>query len=186
MPLLYSQGFNPRPQLQLAAALPLGFSSSCELLDIFLSESISSPPQFLQRVNSKCPEGLFAERIDAVESKSPALQALTQAATYHVCVDTVDDVSKLNMKVMELLKQSEIKRTRRGKAYDLRPLIYGAKVINSERNCLELELALSQAHGTGRPDEVVSELGFDPAQTRVSRVKISYGTVYVNGKPQNP
>src|SRR5258707_4321734 len=32
--LIYSQGFHPQPKMQLAAALPLGFSSRCELLDM--------------------------------------------------------------------------------------------------------------------------------------------------------
>ena len=28
LPILFSQGYNPRPRMQLAAALPLGFTSS--------------------------------------------------------------------------------------------------------------------------------------------------------------
>ena len=41
LPLLYSQGFNTRPRLQLATALPLGITSECELLDVSLREEIS-------------------------------------------------------------------------------------------------------------------------------------------------
>ena len=32
----YTQGFRPHPRLNLAAALPLGFTSDCELIDIWL------------------------------------------------------------------------------------------------------------------------------------------------------
>ena len=31
LPLAYSQGFHPQPKMNMAAALPLGFSSRCEV-----------------------------------------------------------------------------------------------------------------------------------------------------------
>ncbi|MDP3186130.1 MAG: TIGR03936 family radical SAM-associated protein, partial [Anaerolineales bacterium] len=33
LPLVYSQGFHPQPKIQIAAALPLGFSGRAELVD---------------------------------------------------------------------------------------------------------------------------------------------------------
>src|SRR5215813_4393454 len=41
LPILYSEGFNPRPRLALASALPLGISSECEILDVSFKEIIS-------------------------------------------------------------------------------------------------------------------------------------------------
>ena len=38
VPVLFSQGFNPRPRFQLAAALPLGFTSECEVIDAWLTD----------------------------------------------------------------------------------------------------------------------------------------------------
>ena len=38
LPLAYSQGFNPRPKINLAAALPLGFTSDCEIVEFWLDE----------------------------------------------------------------------------------------------------------------------------------------------------
>ncbi len=34
LPLAYSQGYHPKPKMNLAAPLPLGFTSSAELIDI--------------------------------------------------------------------------------------------------------------------------------------------------------
>jgi len=34
VPLVFSQGYNPRPRIQLAAPLPLGITSNCEIIDI--------------------------------------------------------------------------------------------------------------------------------------------------------
>ncbi len=36
--LVYSGGFNPRPKLQLAAALPLGHTAEAEWLDVWLEK----------------------------------------------------------------------------------------------------------------------------------------------------
>ena len=40
LPLAYSQGFNPQPRLNLAAPLPLGFTGSGELIDIWFTEEL--------------------------------------------------------------------------------------------------------------------------------------------------
>jgi radical SAM-linked protein len=41
MPLAYTQGFNPHPRMQFAAALAVGYTSSYEVLDLLLSELVS-------------------------------------------------------------------------------------------------------------------------------------------------
>jgi radical SAM-linked protein len=40
LPLEYSQGFHPQPHLNLACALPVGFTSQCELLDAWLEQEL--------------------------------------------------------------------------------------------------------------------------------------------------
>ena len=40
LPIMYTQGFNTRPRIQLAMPLPLGITSECEILDIALREAI--------------------------------------------------------------------------------------------------------------------------------------------------
>ncbi len=34
LPLAYTQGFHPQPKMNFASALPLGFSSRCEVMDM--------------------------------------------------------------------------------------------------------------------------------------------------------
>jgi radical SAM-linked protein len=40
LPVAYSQGFNRRPRLSLAAALPLGYTSEAEMADVWLTETV--------------------------------------------------------------------------------------------------------------------------------------------------
>jgi radical SAM family uncharacterized protein/radical SAM-linked protein len=63
--LFYSRGFNPRPRLVNAGALPVGLGSQAEPLMVELegapfAESSVAPAEFLERLSSFLPEGLRA------------------------------------------------------------------------------------------------------------------------------
>ena len=42
VPVAYSQGFNTRPKMSMASALPRGYTSSHELADVWLTETMES------------------------------------------------------------------------------------------------------------------------------------------------
>ncbi len=65
-------------------------------------------------------------------------------------------------------------RVRRGKQYDLRPLIYRLKVSDSTSSSLAMTLAASPDKGTARPDEVLETLGVNLSHTRVTRTELVF------------
>lgn len=166
LPLAYSQGFNPRPKINLAAALPLGFTAAAELIEVWLEEEIP-----LDRIESALtralPPGLVVREIRETVDPSPKLQNSIQSASYHIILsETPQNIAST---VDNLLAQDEIIRERRSKKYDLRPLI--------EELCLNndgtLHLQVSALPGkTGRPDEVLLALGIDPLTARIERTKL--------------
>src|SRR5690606_33583523 len=83
LPLLYSQGFNTRPRIQLASALPLGITSECELLDVSLKEAIELDG-VREQLLAVSPPGLEIYQIEALNPRHPALQTLVHSAQYHV------------------------------------------------------------------------------------------------------
>ncbi len=176
-PLMYSQGFNPHPQMQLAAALPLGCASTCELLDIWLEGDIPPPEALLPRLQAAAPEGLTVQAVWPVDEHSPALQTLTRSAVYHVRFNVPPNREDLQARVKALLEQPAIWRERRGKHYDLRPLIERLEVLPEEPPALELEVKLSQEEGTGRPDEVLDALGLDVYSVHITRTAITFATL---------
>lgn len=176
-PLIYSQGFNPHPQMQLAAALPLGCASTCELLDIWLEGDVPTPEELLPCLQAAAPEGLTIQAIWAVDMHGPALQTLTRAAIYRIEVGGSLERSALEARVKALLDQPALWRERRGRRYDLRPLIERLEVLPDEPLTLELEVALSQEEGTGRPDEVLDALGLDAHSARITRTAITFATL---------
>jgi radical SAM-linked protein len=66
LPLAYSQGFHPQPKLTIASALPLGFSSRCEVLDMRLEHEI--PLDGLrEKLQQTLPTGIQVANIESVD-----------------------------------------------------------------------------------------------------------------------
>jgi len=168
LPIVYSKGFNPQPKMQLASALPLGISSECELLDLWLEAPV--PVEDLaERLDAVSPPGLRTRHVQEVEAKSPPLQTLLRSAEYLIEVDD-PDAGDLAGRIQQVMGQTEIVRERRGKNYDLRPLILGLEARGDAVFWTELSLG---SQGTGRPDELLAALGFDPNLARMRRVALN-------------
>jgi radical SAM-linked protein len=170
IPLAYTQGYNPRPRMQLATALPLGFTSECEIADIWLLER--TDPEFAwQALEPKAAPGIEIRNIYEIDLKQPALQP--EEGTYLVSLlDSVEGES-LKDKVNQLLTAEHLPRERRGKEYDLRPLILGLKVLDGDNNSPQLLMRLCLLPGqTGRPDEVLATLDLDPLAARIHRTEL--------------
>jgi len=74
------------------------------------------------------------------------------------------------------MRADEIKRERRRKTYDLRPLILDMQVIHKEQRPVALWMRLkAEPSATGRPDEVLEQLGFDNTEYLVRRIKLIFG-----------
>ena len=174
LPVLFSQGYNPRPRLQLAAALPLGFTSECEVIDVWLENDAPQIPDITPALIQVQPPGIEIQEIVEIDPKSPPLQKLILFAEYQVTL--LDKVPQLNTRISELLRKDSLQRERRGKTYDLRPLIKELTVISKSGGEAEsLFMRLSAQEGkTGRPEEVLLALDIPPESTRVHRLKLIF------------
>lgn len=155
LPLAYSQGFNPQPKMNLAEALPLGITSECEVMDVWLETHIDLE-QAKKDLDRATPPGMRILSLNEVDERLPPLQTQVVAAEYRVTVSggvTVD----LDSRLRDLLSQPTLMRERRGKHYDLRPLIESLSV---EENVLVMKLSARDG-ATGRPDEVLKALGVE-------------------------
>jgi radical SAM-linked protein len=174
LPLAYSQGFHPQPKLNLASALPLGFSSRCEILDMRLSTDI--PLEGLkERIQSAVPSGLQVMDVQTVDEKLPALQTLVERADYEASLTEPVEPDDLARRVAALLQESTLPRERRGKTYDLRPLVEDLTVATGPQGepCLHMRLS-ARAGATGRPEEVLDQLGIPAETARIERVRLIF------------
>lgn len=175
LPLAYSQGFHPQPRLQQACPLPLGMLSDQEVLDFWLDPDLSLE-SIESALQSALPPGIQLETIQQVDLRSPAMQTQVTASDFDVLfLDPVDSV-QISESIETLLHSEQLLRQRRGKTYDLRPLILELHLNppNAKGEVwLFMRLSAREA-ATGRPDEVLAALGIDPFATRVIRRKLHF------------
>lgn len=175
LPLAYSQGFHPQPKMSIAAALPLGFSSRCEVLDMRLERDI--PLDGLQdTLQGTLPAGIQVLSVEQVDDRAPALQTQVVSAEYEVTLTEPVDGSDLKRRVDSVMDAESIIRSRRGKEYDLRPLIESLTSASSpEGRGEKIFMKLSAREGaTGRPEEVLDELGIAFEGTRIERTRLNF------------
>ena len=179
LPLAYSQGFHPQPKMNIAAALPLGFSSRCEVLDMRLESDI--PLDGLRdKLQETLPTGIQVLSIEQVDDRAPALQTQVESAEYEVIGIESSFGSDLNRMIDSVMVSESIIRSRRGKEYDLRLLIEElfltpAPLPEGERQGARVFMKLSAKEGaTGRPEEVLDVLGIAFEETRIERTRLNF------------
>jgi radical SAM-linked protein len=179
LPLAYSQGYNPRPRLNLASALPLGFTSQAELLDARLEQAL--PIEEIQAALQRAlPPGLRLYEVNAIDPRAPALQAELRASEYEITF--LEPFPDLAARCAELCAAEQLIRQRRRKkrttTYDLRPLILELRPLPDDdagQQRIFARLAAREA-ATGRPDELLAALGAEPEAARVHRTRLIFET----------
>jgi radical SAM-linked protein len=173
IPLAFTQGYNRRPRMQFAAALPLGFTSECELADIWLMEKLD-PTAAQEKMTARMAPGIVIHDVCEVPLSEPALQMLTDRAAYRVSLGEPVDWQRLVEGIEALLAAKTLIRERRGKSYDLRPLVHRLQLSPGEDDNPVLEMCLTlQPGAAGRPDEVLRALALDPLASRIHRTQIT-------------
>ena len=176
LPLAYSQGFTPHPQLSLAAPLAVGVTSEGELMDIEL-EGRMATRYFLARVDEQLPTGVRLLGVEEVPPTWPSLQAAVRCAEYRVTVRTAEPLATLQQRIAELLAAPSLPRQRQReeqvRRYDLRPLIADLRLAQWDVGQAVLAMRLqTDERATGRPDEVLAALGLAEAPRAIQRTRL--------------
>ncbi len=178
MPLAYSKGFNPHPKIQVASSLPLGATSSAEIMDIILNQPVP-PAEALARIRSALPLGLELHSVEEVPLKAPTLQHLLRQAEYRVMVETDLSVEQLQERTAALLGAEKINQTRwrkkRAEEIDLRPWLYELQLESAGKGEAYLRLRLAAGPlGNLRPEEVVKALGLGENWAEIERTRLIF------------
>jgi radical SAM-linked protein len=172
LPLAYSNGFHPQAKISFASALPLGFSSRAEVMDMRLQADLelSELPSRLQKA---LPAGISVLDATSMDDAEPALQVQIRSAEYEVSLVEGSEALELQAAIERVLAASNLPRERRGKAYDLRPLIEQLSMVPGSRTVIFMQLAAREG-ATGRPEEVLAELGIPSNSTRIERTRLIF------------
>jgi radical SAM-linked protein len=171
LPIAYSQGFHPQARIQQALPLPLGFTSSCETVDVWL-EFESSVESIIAKLTTTRMTGILIKKVDIVAEFSPSLQKKIISCQYLVSSIADINLENLESRILEFLSQVSIPRIRNSKPYDLRPLVTSISIDKKQPGILNMNL-VAQEGATARPEEVISALGLNPFEFNYHRYSYS-------------
>lgn len=164
--LAYSEGFNPHPRISVAAPLALGVTSQAELMDVYTTGYIS-PHSFENCVSKQLPPGIEILQVYNIVTTLPSLQALMRYAEYTVEVEASRETEYIEQAMTTLLAKEKLpwqhQRDTGPHSYNLRALVDDLWLIGWSGNCGNIGMRLRcDSRGSGRPEQVVKALGFEP------------------------
>ena len=75
-------------------------------------------------------------------------------------------------KMNELTARDTIERERRGKVYDMKPLIENWSTGTTEDGAAFIQIQMAARDSAmGRPDELADALGYDPFEVNIERIQ---------------
>lgn len=165
LPVAFSQGYNPRPRLTLAAPLPVGVTGKQEYGDLYLAERLSLK-NFLCLFQEQLPRGLSLKNAVEIPLEASSIAAEIDAALYQAYwmgSEPPPGAGELRSRVSELAAREKIlvrRRNKKGfyKEVDIRPYIKRISILDiEEETALELLLQLGSKGGVS-PSVVLKEI----------------------------
>ena len=118
LPVVWSQGFNPRPAIEFALPVGVGIETRKDPFSLVLSEAIASN-EIGTRLNEVLPVGLRIVEVEDYEQTKKSLMARVEAATYEFVGDGVQKLLEPLSTGGPLVVEKHSKKGRRD--IDIRP-----------------------------------------------------------------
>lgn len=167
LPVAYSEGFSPRPQLSFGLALSTGHESDAEYIDIDLDpERVDTLDidGLAEELTNHLPVGMSVFEAAVIDRSNDSLQQAVTSCTWKIDVIDVDVETVENAVARALSAESlVVTRVRKGKQVtdDLRPLVLSLSVEGP----IEADSA-----GNGSGVRLIAELGTQPRAVRVAEL----------------
>lgn len=178
LPLLYTQGFNPRPMLVFALPLGVGIDTEGDYLDVSMEVPVD-PEEYIARLNAELPDGLRVLHAVSIDEPKNSLMSVVTCAEYRIEAPGITD------KVLKIFGRDQVETTKKSKGrevkVDIRPLLI-KPLTTSTPDCAEY-MCYAGSQQNLRPDVLIKALceteGFDEKtalEARVTRLALYGGT----------
>jgi radical SAM-linked protein len=162
VPVAYTAGFTPRPQLSFGLALPTGCESLAEYLDIALDEPVD-PAELAQRMGAQLPDGVDVLAAGVIEPGTNSLQEDVSSCTWEIRVPAVaEDLDGAVRRVLDA-PSLPLERERKGRQVvdDLRPSVLSLSPGGCDADGAMLLAELGTRPRGVRPSELAHALGIE-------------------------
>jgi radical SAM-linked protein len=177
VPLLLSQGYNPKPVMAFGPALALGIESAEEWVDFYSLEPLRME-QVVEDVNRDLPEGIRFLSMEPVDRSAPALTALFDRAVYVAVLAPEEgtDLESHQRKVEAFNQRSSclIEKVVKGKTRvrDLKEFVGEVEVRRHQGVQLTIPVRVGQ-EGSARPADVLEAIyGKEPVCELLRRERL--------------
>jgi radical SAM family uncharacterized protein/radical SAM-linked protein len=180
IPMTYTMGYHPKPNITFGPALGLGVPSLGELVDVRLDAELPAD-ELITRLDEVAPQGVRFVSARRVPEGEPGLNKLVQAAELLFRPRT--PTAGLGERVRDFLLAPSVTVTREEKQYDARPLIADLTVLSGpdadrlarvfewpEGEELVLAKVLLPQAGTIRPVELATALSL--GESDIARLRL--------------
>ena len=176
IPVLYSKGFSPHPRISFGLALPTGFESEAEYLDIYLGEEFFTkgfdPKLIQQDIDSALPTGMDALAVGIVSTSEDSLQEAVDACIWEVRVSgvRVEEFKKIRNDLFST-ESLNIERERKGKILveDVRSQIHSMDIAEEHTDGVTILTELGTKPRVLRPTDLLKRMNSELRTVRVLR-----------------
>ena len=152
LPIAYSEGFSPHPKVSFPDALPLGYASTGEYVELTFAAPVSLPGD-IHALNTAFPHGLVVLHAAAVPEGAPKLAKRLQASMWTMDYSPFQHQPALADAVDAVRSADElhVERQRKGASVtvDLRPAIHQISITEHH-----VTVTLMHVEPPVRPSEV--------------------------------
>jgi len=201
IPVVISNGFNPRFRISFGPPLPLGISSTSEYLDIRIKEEIKVEG-LTERLNLVLPQGLKILQAKIIPSSADSLVKVIDRASYVITLkikeklldstaknqedelrELKQEIEKNNKRFLNLDEINVEKQTKNGiKRVDIKPSILDIKVQNFKSSILKLSLEIRIGQQGNLNPRYVAKAWISNFANNFDIIQICRDGLYVKGE----
>jgi radical SAM-linked protein len=168
LPVGYTQGFNPRIKCSFSPALPLGFESEAEYIELYLDKKIDIATS-IDNLQKNLPDGLTVHNMNILPLFGKSSNTKIRAGAYRVNLQEFSGKSTVSGparkkdiegRIRNILNRKEMFfMDKRGKRVNVRPLILSIEVDGD----WDIKLLLKTTQGFNLNPKIIIEtlLGVD-------------------------
>ena len=145
LPVVFSQGFNSRPKISSGPALPLGYTSDAEYMDILLFHQVES---IIDDLNTYLPVGVAVLEVEWHKGRIESVTSQIAAIKQQILLEEIPDEMSLE-KLKQNFEQKNnvyIKRERKQRVISLDIKVY-IQSIEIKGNSLEVVTLVQNGKG---------------------------------------
>jgi radical SAM-linked protein len=145
VPVIYSQGFNRRPKTSSGPALPLGYTSETEFIDVLVFHRVET---IIEDLNQHLPAGIKMLDVEWLDGRVDAITVQITAVKQHIMFEDSDvETSLIKLKQnFEHQKNVYIERERKRRIISLDVKEY-IQSIEIKGNSLEVTTLVKDGKG---------------------------------------